>query len=155
MTQSLPVFNGLSGHYFLDSCEWFSFYTCLLNARVSQNSVFRTLVLTLQFLGAKYWWPSPYLSFLPRKLPNLCLWPRLLSQCNIQWLSAVVPERWPSGWLVWDQAFIDVYNRVNILCRQFSSQQTRQKSRSAKLSLKIPQDITKSGPTPCLSLRLI
>lgn len=37
----------------------FTFFACLLNARVSQSSVFRILFLTLYFLGAKYYiWGS-------------------------------------------------------------------------------------------------
>lgn len=71
---------------------------------------------------------------------QICLWPRLLNRLNMQQLRAVVLECWSTDHcLVWDQAFTDIYSGVNTLCSWFSSRQTKHKSCSAKLSLKIPQ----------------
>lgn len=89
------IVNSLFGNYFSGSWERFTFSTCLLNARVSQSPVFRILFLTMYFWGPNTdghrWIYHSY-----HDGSQICLWPRLLTELNIQWLSAVVPECGPT-----------------------------------------------------------
>lgn len=108
--------NSLFGTYFSGSCEGFAFSTCLLNARVSQSPVFRILSF------CTFWGPntdghhSIYYSY--HDGSQICLWPRLLTQLNMQWLSAEVCERGPTetGGLTSSSCGY-TYSGVNIFCR--------------------------------------